>query len=154
MSNNHELSEPLQIIERITELYGTDTYVLEGNSPEVHNITCEILNSVYPVCGASDGKVIQWSAIEHNRSYGNHRRISLALVVSIPKQRENSRLLSKSRRQTDGNQTVPNGGIPGQGELNYDPTNGDMLTDVIDAANLVPGSGDNEAPPKKRGKVV
>lgn len=156
MQNVNDEFTPEQIIERLSELYGTDTYSIEGDSPEVWHLTAQILNSIYPVCGNSNGALIQWAVTEHNRSYGNLRRFSMALVVSVPKQRKESRRLSKSKGEVDGDQNYTQLPIPGEGAQADGRDSEQVLTTDGKKTNVVPRSdADNEVEvvPQKRRKA-
>lgn len=149
MPDSNAITELANYAEQQCETFGTDNYSIELSSEAVAVHTLNFLKSVYGFCGERIGAVVAWHATQHNRSYGDCQRYTINIVLSVPVQKEQTRI---SRKDRTGNGAALRGHqmqIPGTGSEVGPGDNGTGLTEPQgDAIVVRQGSDDEGVAPK------
>lgn len=95
MSNYDAVSQLSQWADESEANSETSGFAIEVSSAEVAHFTRQLIECLHSFCGIKSGKVVTWEVVEHNRGYGDMRRVSVSLVLAIPKQTHSTRIVRK-----------------------------------------------------------
>lgn len=154
MFDSDAIDELAAYAEETGEALGTTQYAIDVSHGEVAHLTRGIISEIYTICGASHGNIATWSVSEHNRGYGDMRRFTLHIIVSVPKSPQSARIIRKKLGGT-GEDVPVTETVLYSTEFAIDRGNDPSgLTNEEQNATVVPQATDNEnsekAPRKRR----